>query len=1309
MYLYEQERHRYQPPIESQPDEINGDSAASPSACAQGHRSSLNLQTLEGGCICLVCLSNLISNPRSPVVHVSYALSQLSRALSQPAFLRDLLAFHPHFLVSPLVDALSSFDDDPLASQVIDLVSLLSHSCGGSLCGEFAARIASRLSSRALAWSRRQVFALHCLGILLGCQKNNLYSYIKDKDALTLNLVTGLQLPSDEIQGEILFVLYKISILQYACKDEGATDIFCPFCPKLLQLSLDILTKTQSDDVRLNCVALLTVLVQRGFFQIACAIDLSYKNSCEADNFMQTAEHVVDGPPLNMLFAEAVKAPLLSSDTEVQVSTLDLIFLYLSQGGGSGNEIREFVEENIADYVFEILRLSGYRDPVLTSCLQVLDLLSTADQMFGQRLTIGFSTLVPSLDYVAEVPYHPVQTQTLKLIWNYVSNCPGLVSPSCIEELGLILTQMVKKHTDGEMGMLTETFSMACLILVAIMKSPSSQGTPNFSTSVQDASRHAILTCLSHHRNNSIQLMHSLYLLKEAYAYSHEGNSTSTKTELQNSIVNICKTTLLPWFMTAIHEIEEDVVLGVLEAFHSILLHDSDVQATEFANFLVSSSWFSFSFGCLGLFPTEMMKLRVYLMFSSIVDVIQGNNFGQPIRDAASHLPSDPVDLLFLLGQKSYRNLELLSCQSAVLLILYTSSLHDDGLADEKLVLASLEQYILVNSSGILCGAVEPVPMELLVNLYGLYRGLAKMSYQISYSLEAEHILFHLMAEKVWDLVAMRIHPISLKWLFQQEKICKLLSNQILELCRCNSSYGNRFIMYGGSSQKIDVHAIAELVALEDNFAARLLVCLLKELLEEHEEDDIVSVVSAMAVMVDKFPAASDQLCLHGIGSGIRSLCYQSRHSSSQAFMVTCQLTFCILHLVNSASLSDNEAWLAITIELIEYLVPRVAADSWTEESSITIGILCLMLHHSTNKALVETSKSILLSSSLVSIMNNTIHVACSRGPALLDCDEGTKTGEILLLVLLLNFFSLQSIHAVLPGSVDLKILLDQDNGKQPLSFVSIHCHDLCRLMHFGSTMIKVVASCCLLELFTRISDQENEKSDKINDSPQHLLSVTAALEGLVFCSDIRVAMNCSLCLSIILGWEKLDMELLANRRNNWCRLIVEELAMSLAVPSLASESFMIHHKPAVYVAVALLKQKKVPDWMISVFNDISVRGIVENLSASNVSTEIVLLFRELMNAGYIKPQHIANLNRLFQACRKYLYTNDVHDTKGQEDMDKEVAAIPGDTGEVRQVLVRIMSSHSFIGTESNGLPNRNRLLEEIELFSKSLMEEDSS
>lgn len=325
-------------------------------------------------------------------------------------------------------------------------------------------------------------------------------------------------------------------------------------------------------------------------------------------------------------------------------------------------------------------KFAGCKDPLVKACVQVLDLLSSADQAFRQRLAIGFTTLLPVLRYVADVPFHSVQTLTLKLILNCVSNCPGIVSNSHIEEISLILTRMLKKHVDGETGMLADTFVVVCSLMVALMKSPSHTGASGLASSLQDASKHAILACLSIYGRHPSQFLHSLYLLKEAYAYGSEANSTNASNmELGNCIVEVCKIHILPWFVSIINEMEEeDIALGVLETFHSILLHDYDNKPKEFADVLASSSWFSLSFGCLGMFPSEKMKWRIHLLFSSIVDVLLGNDSGQPIRDAASHLPSDPIDMLYLLGQKSSHNVESITCQSAVLLILYTSSLYGD-------------------------------------------------------------------------------------------------------------------------------------------------------------------------------------------------------------------------------------------------------------------------------------------------------------------------------------------------------------------------------------------------------------------------------------------------------------------------------------------------------------------------------------------------------------------------------------------------------------------------------------------------------
>lgn len=223
-------------------------------------------------------------------------------------------------------------------------------------------------------------------------------------------------------------------------------------------------------------------------------------------------------------------------------------------------------------------------------------------------------------------------------------------------------------------------------------------------------------------------------------------------------------------------------------------------------------------------------------------------------------------------------------------------------------------------------------------------------------------------------------------------------------------------------------------------------------------------------------------------------------------------------------------------------------------------------------------------------------------------------------------------MEAVLPGMSGWHELLNNDNKKkQFLTYNSVHCHDLCMLLHFGSPLIKLVSSYCLLELFERISDHESRKPDGLRIRRGNLLSVMAILEGLVYSSDVTVSTNCALCLSMLIGWEELDKELLIVKKSCWFRMIVEELAMSLAVPCMASKSFIMYYRPAVHVAVALLKLKELPPWITSVFDSSCISGIIQNISTSYMCVELVILLRELFNAGFLNTEQVAILNRVFQ------------------------------------------------------------------------------
>ncbi|GAB2267207.1 hypothetical protein Dimus_002192 [Dionaea muscipula] len=852
-------------------------------------------------------------------------------------------------------------------------------------------------------------------------------------------------------------------------------------------------------------------------------------------------------------------------------------------------------------------------DQVVSSCLLVLHLFSTAEEIFRQRLAVGFTTLVSALSRVAEVPFHPGQTPMLELIMDAVTNCPGIVSTKHAEEIGSALTMMLRRHIDGEIGMLSETFISVCSIFVALMKCPSSIGSSKLLALVEEASRVAVLTSLSIYERDSSQFLQSLYLLKETCAFSHEKNKNdSSGNQSLTRVIEVCQQNILPWFMTTINEMEEESVLGILETFHFIFCETCDARSLEFIRTLLSLSWFSLLFGCLGLYPTEKMKWRVYFMFSSIVDRLLGNGSGQPIRDAAAALPTDPLDMLYLLGQKSISNQELSSCQKAVLSMLHISSLYNEMVADKKLVLSSLEQYILINSADLLYGPNDSMTTIELVNLYGLYRGLAKMSYQISYSPEAEKIFFQMMIEKDLDLFSVEIHQTSLKWLFQQERICELLSCQILKLCRQNCSIMTQNIDHENHCQFIKVKDISELVAMGDNFAPKLLVILLKQLSEEEFlTDDFILILNLMSTITCTLPAASDQLCMNGLGSALQNQCYNlTYYSSSESYVIICRFIFIILSCVQPETLTDNEVWLAVVMKLLDSCTLTTMETEWTEGGLLLLGVLSLILHHSTHQVLVETSKFLVLNRSLASTIRNTITEVCAKAIPEANCSV------------------LPSMPALLPGSMGWKIFLDPSDPVLPFPSMGILCHDFCRLVNSGPSLVKLVASYCIRELFANLRDQRNEQGD-LNCYKGCLRAVVAVLEGLVFDSDIRVAMNCGITLSTIWSLEVFGEFLCTSK---WCRLIVEELAMYLATPCSLSKSFAMHHKPAAHVATALLNLSSLPGWMRSVFNESTISSIIKNLSPDNLNAELVLLFRHLLQSGFLNAHQISSLNHVFQA-----------------------------------------------------------------------------
>ena len=285
---------------------------------------------------------------------------------------------------------------------------------------------------------------------------------------------------------------------------------------------------------------MLLTLAKKGAFDILLLSDPSLINSAEAE----------DNVPLNdsliILFADAVKGSLLSTNIEVQTGTLELIFHFLSSDANIF-VLKTLIDQNVADYVFEVLRLSGMRnhllqssnvsqfltkllyvsgnnDPLVISSIQVLSILANSEERFKEKLAIAVSTLLPVLHYVSEIPFHPVQSQVLRLVCISIVNCSGILSLSQEEQIACTLSAILRRHGNGELGMSSETFALVCSMLVDILKLPSADDIQKLPSFIVEASKHAISLTFSHEYDCLFLTPHSLLLLKEALIFCLEGN-----------------------------------------------------------------------------------------------------------------------------------------------------------------------------------------------------------------------------------------------------------------------------------------------------------------------------------------------------------------------------------------------------------------------------------------------------------------------------------------------------------------------------------------------------------------------------------------------------------------------------------------------------------------------------------------------------------------------------------------------------------------------------------------------------------------
>lgn len=135
--------------------------------CGKGHRPSLFLRTGSGGYVCLLCVSNLISDTDAFLVHRTYAVDELLMVLEDEVFAHALFNSHPKIFVASLSDAIGSSMDQRFCNGIMAVIlSLcrLSRDTDDSLIEDFMRQIPKQLGSPSL-WTPSKSFPVSIVSV----------------------------------------------------------------------------------------------------------------------------------------------------------------------------------------------------------------------------------------------------------------------------------------------------------------------------------------------------------------------------------------------------------------------------------------------------------------------------------------------------------------------------------------------------------------------------------------------------------------------------------------------------------------------------------------------------------------------------------------------------------------------------------------------------------------------------------------------------------------------------------------------------------------------------------------------------------------------------------------------------------------------------------------------------------------------------------------------------------------------------------------------------------------------------------------
>eukprot|EP00249_Psilotum_nudum_P009345 c21868_g1_i4 orf=308-1789(+) len=441
----------------------------------------------------------------------------------------------------------------------------------------------------------------------------------------------------------------------------------------------------------------------------------------------------------------------------------------------------------------------------------------------------------------------------------------------------------------------------------------------------------------------------------------------------------------------------------------------------------------------------------------------------------------------------------------------------------------------------------------------------------------------------------------------------------------------------------------------ESECSANILTCLLGKVLETQMIDDIRIVGNILTDIARISVDAANQLCKCGIVCAIKNFLTLSDSRLSTATSTLIELLFQLLSSVHLMESADEESWLVIANQSVYKLLAQLTDNSnpiCRRETVQLLNLVSLIMHKATVVLgfLTEASMALLLNSQLHKTIDAHITQAAAQGSKVSECGLGICEGRDLCYFLVFYLLFLRCAMTHMQACIHPQVIPSHESSqknagekmKNFYDYISDLLHksytqveNLSRILYYGHTLLKILASSCLLEIFYWFAEGKSmlhgsEISGRYQFSSTEIQSVIMVLQGSVFDSNILVQRNTVYCLFWLISNSCLSAcEQKAVLGSSWYRFIVEELLLFL---STQDPSFGFLNSNAVYIVVALLRVSPL-DWMRSVFNSVSLTTIILNLSPQRITSGLVLLFKEFLHAGYLESNHIKKLHELFQEC----------------------------------------------------------------------------